>query len=116
MMPLARMDCANSSSRSASNVRRGWRGFGSMESMAMVWAFSTGAGVGGAVGGRVGSSAPSPLPSALRGFSVLFMIEDLFRELDVAFGAFRSGVVAQNRFPKAGSLRQPNASRDDGLK
>ena len=57
----------------------------------------------------------SPLPSTLRGFSVLFMVENLFCELDVAFRAFGAGIVGENRLAETGRLGQANASRNYGF-
>src|SRR5512140_988434 len=56
-----------------------------------------------------------PLPSALRGLSGLFMVQNLFRQLDVAFRASGTGIVTQDRFAKAGGLRQTDAPWDHGL-
>ncbi len=64
---------------------------------------------------RVARSACRPLPSTLRGFSVLFMVEKLFGELNVAFSALGPGVVDDDGFPEAGRFRQADAARDDGL-
>src|SRR3954467_4836272 len=99
-------------------MRRGWSGFGSIESMGTERAASVGcAGAIGAGGGawvRAERSALSPLPSTLRGFSVLFMVEDLLRELNVAFGAFRTRVVAKDRFAEARRFRQADAAGNHG--
>src|ERR1035441_8111254 len=116
MMPLARMDCASSDRRSLWNMRRGCSGLGSMLSIGMVSdasSFGAGEGTGWFVG-RVGSRALRPLPSALRGFSVLFMVEDLFGQPDIAFGALGAGVVSKNGFAETGRLGQANAAGDDG--
>src|SRR5437763_15152450 len=118
MIPLARIDWAGSSSRFFSNVRRGWSGFGSMRSIgtSVVCSGGVGAAGGGAAGvGRVGSSAPRPLPSALREVSGLFMVQNLFGELNVALGTAGSGVVGQDRLAEAGGLRQANAARNHRL-
>jgi len=61
----------------------------------------------------VGSSAPSPLPRALRWLSVLFMIQDLFREFDITLRAARPRIVAQDRFTETRSLGETNAARND---
>jgi hypothetical protein len=42
------------------------------------------------------------------------MVEDLFCELDVAFGATRAGIVAQNGFTKAGGFGQSDAAGNGG--
>src|ERR1017187_1081888 len=97
-------------------MRRGCSGLGSMLSIGMLSAASS-FGAGGGKGwfvGRVGSRAPRPLPSALRGFSVLFMIEDLFGQPDVAFGTLGAGVVSKNGFAETGRLGQANAAGNDG--
>src|ERR1017187_2130088 len=65
--------------------------------------------------GRVGSSVPRPLPSALRGWSGLFMVQNLFRQLDVAFRAPRAGVIRQDWLAEARRFRQPYAPWNDGL-
>src|SRR5947207_3031262 len=119
-MPLARMDWASSSRRSRENMRRGWSGLGSIRSTSRNCASSgtildsaavgvaAGAGGGGAWV-RLARRALRPLPSTLRGFSALFMIQNLFCELNVAFGAFGAGVVAEDRFAEAGGFREANA-------
>src|SRR5579863_9155067 len=117
-MPLARMDCASSASRSLWKARRGCSGLGSMEATGMfcaasAWAGASGRGAGAGV--RVGRSALMPLPSALREVSGLFMFEDLFGELDIAFGAAGTGIVGQDRFAETGRLRQADASGNDGF-
>src|ERR1035437_3045711 len=71
-----------------------------------------GAGGGGWV--RVGRSAPIPLPSALRGFSDLLMVEDLFGEFDIAFRPLGSGVIGQDGFAETGRFGQTYAAGDDG--
>src|SRR5215831_2726390 len=120
MIPFARMDCANSSSRSDAKIFRAWRGFGSIRSIATSRAVSSrsgGAGGGGgadAARGRVGTSAPSPLPSAFR-VSGLFMVENFLRKFDIAFGAFGAGVVCEDRLAEAGGLCQSDASGNDRL-
>src|SRR5690242_11231044 len=105
MIPLARMDWASSASFSWSKARRGWSGLGSMLALGMVCAASVcGAWVsaGTAMGVvRAGMRALMPLPSALR-VSGLFMVEDLFGEFDVAFGAPRTGVVSEDRLAETG--------------
>src|SRR6185369_15112947 len=99
------MDCASSSRRSFWKTRRGWRGLASMASIGTVRsAASTATGAGGGACVRLPSSVFMPLPSALRGFSVLFMVEDLFGESNVAFGAAGTGVIAQDRLTEAGGL------------
>src|ERR1051325_11161725 len=83
-----------------------------------VWA-SCGCSVGGESGGacvRDVRSAPNPLPRALRGFSILFMVQDLFSQFDIALGALGSRVVNENRLSETGRLGQPNASWNDSLK
>src|SRR5208283_3005957 len=93
-------------------MRRGCSGLGSMLSIGILSAASW-VGAGGGPGwcvGRVGSRAPRPLPSALRGFSVLFMVEDLFGQPDVAFGALGAGVVSKNGFAETGGLGQANTA------
>src|SRR5215831_13561825 len=120
MMPFARMDCANSSSRSEVKIFRAWSGFGSIRSIATSRAVSsrwgcTGGGSGTAARGRVGTSAPSPLPSAFR-VSGLFMVENFLRKFDIAFGAFGTGVVRQDRLAEARGLCQSDAPGNDGLK
>src|SRR5215831_10388952 len=114
MIPLDRIDCASSSSRSPWNARRGWRGLGSMASTARLCVGSSrAAGTGRTDGGRLGSSAFSPLPSALRELSGLFMVKNLFGEFDIAFGAAGTRVVADDGFAKAGGFGQAHTSRDD---
>src|SRR5947209_7735096 len=84
--------------------------------MASILAFtgvSSGSGGGTATEGRLGSRAPSPLPSALRGFSVLFMVQDLFCEFDVALRTFRTRIVAEDRFAETGGFGQPDAAWND---
>src|SRR5690349_13381570 len=105
------MDWANSSKRSLWKARRGCKGFGSTESIPMWIAFSSRVG-GGVVGGRVGMREPSPLPSALRGFSSLFMVQNLFGEFDIAFGSPGTRIIPQNRFTEARRFRQANATRN----
>src|SRR4051794_19131989 len=98
-MPFARTDCASSLRRSGWNTVRGCRGFRSIRSMRTCCkpcgsvagddsgtSFST---------GLAGSSADSPLPNALRLSGPLVMLQDLFRELDVALCAFGTNVVEQ---------------------
>src|SRR5947209_7132670 len=107
MMPFDLIDWASSARRASSNTRRGWSGFGAMSlgETHKGWSFGTagaagpagtggaagavGECAGGAVGFRVGSSAPMPFPKALRGLSGFCMVQDLFRELDIAFSAAR---------------------------
>src|SRR5208283_354671 len=60
--------------------------------------------------------APRPLPSALRGFSVLFMVQDLFRQPDVALGALGARVVSENGLAETGRFGQANAAGDDSGK
>ena len=43
------------------------------------------------------------------------MVENLFCELDVAFGAAGAGVVGEDRFAEAGGLGEADAARNDGL-
>src|SRR5947209_16917856 len=105
------MDCASSASRSLWNIRRGCSGLGSMPSIGTDRETSCATGAGA----RVGSSVPSPRPSALRELSGLFMVENLFGEFDIAFGAARSRIVSQNRLPEARRFRQPNAPRNHGF-
>src|ERR1019366_6594038 len=121
IIPLARIDWANSSNRLSWKTRRGWNGFGWMASTGMLSADSCGShgsgdgsGPGGWMWVRVGRSAPIPLPSALRGCSGLLMIEDLFGEFDVAFGPLRSGVIGQDGFAETGRFGQAYAAGDDG--
>src|SRR6266481_7735137 len=117
MMPFDRMDCANSASRSLWNIRRGWSGLASMASTGTDCVVSSRAAETGIVeGGRVGSSAPRPLPSALRELSGLFMCQNLFCELDVAFSAPGSRVVDEDRLAEAGGLGQTYTAGNDGVK
>ena len=44
----------------------------------------------------------------------LFMVEDLFGELDVAFRAAGAGVVDEDGFAETGRFGQADAARDDG--
>src|SRR5579883_746904 len=121
-MPLALIDCASSASRSAWKTRRGCCGLIWISSTDTVSAVSPGCGLAssggsatGAAGGacvRVESRAFRPLPSTLRGFSLLFMVEDLFRELNIAFSAFRARIVRNDRLSETRSLRQPHATRN----
>src|SRR5690348_14304997 len=120
MMPFARIDCASSSNRSCSKTRRGWKGLASIWSISRYKGVSSClassaavAGVWSAVG-RPRIRASMPLPSALRG-SGLFMVEDLLGELDITFGALRTGVVGEDRLPEAGSFGQTNTARNDGF-
>src|ERR1017187_7316561 len=117
MMPFERIDCASSARRSAWKTRRGCIGFGSMEWMGTVCAAGsvTGSVEAGTGCGRVGSSAPRPLPSALRGLSGLFMIQNLFRQLDVAFRAPRAGVICQDWLAEARRFSKAYAPRNHGL-
>src|SRR5450432_326001 len=115
MMPLVRMDCASSANRSPWKTLRGCSGLGSMESIGTLSAVSSRAGAGGVTGGRVGSKAPRPFPSALRVVSVLFMVEDLFCEFDVALCALRAGIVGEDRLSEARCLSQFDAAGDYGL-
>src|SRR5260370_40501017 len=114
------MDCASSARRSSWKMRRGCSGLGLMSSIATLSEDSRGSagvwgtGAGGGVWVRVGRSAPIPLPSALRGCSVLFMVEDLFGEFNIAFGPLGSGVIGQDGFAKAGRFGQADAAGDDG--
>src|SRR5260370_25907288 len=120
IIPLARMDCASSARRSSWKTRRGCSGLGCMSSVAMfsedsrgsagVW----GTGAGGGVWVRVGSSAPIPLPSALRGCSVLFMVEDLFGQFNIAFVPLGSGVIDQHDIAEAMRFGQADAAGNDG--
>src|SRR5579859_1310861 len=80
--------------------------------MGMVCEFSSGGAETG-VGGRVGKSEPRPLPSALRGFSVLFMVQDLFSELDVTLSALRPGIIRQDGLSEAWCFSQANTPRND---
>src|ERR1039457_1799338 len=117
MMPLARIDWASSPRRSGWKTRRGCRGFGSMSVMETGCGFSSRSAAGGWWRGacvRVGSSVLMPLPSALRGLSGLFMVQNLLRQLDVAFRAPGTGIVAQDRFAEAGGFRQADAAGDHG--
>src|SRR5262245_49842007 len=115
------MDCANSWSRPCSKTRRGCSGLGSMRSILISTARSActgivGGGTGGStVAGRVGNSAPSPLPSALRVLSCLFMVDNLFRKLDIALRPFRSGIVRQYGFAETWCLSQAHTSRNNRL-
>src|ERR1035438_1439131 len=118
MMPLTRMDCANSASLSAWKTRRGCSGLGSMLSIGTFCAVSSGAGSSG--GGamavvRAGMRALMPLPSALRVASGLLMVQNLFGEFDVTFGAAGTRIVSQNRFAEARCFRQAHAARNDRL-
>ena len=64
---------------------------------------------------RRGNSAVSPLPSALRGPSGgLFIGEYLLGQLDIALGSLGTHVVGQDRLTVAGSLSEPDISRNDG--
>src|SRR5215472_11443759 len=110
MIPFARMDWANSSNRSAWNNRRGWSGLGSINSTGMSMVFGS-EGEGGGVG-RGGNREPSPLPSALRGFSILFMRQNLFCKLNITLRAARTGIIAQDWLPETGSFRETDAARD----
>src|ERR1022692_2287948 len=121
MIPLARIDWASSSKRLSWKTRRGCSGFGWMASTGMWSADSCGShGSGDGMGAgnwmwvRVGSSAPIPLPSALRGGSVLLMVEDLFGEFDIAFRPLGSGVIGQDGLAETGRFGQAYAARDDG--
>src|ERR1035437_10428841 len=115
MMPLLRMDCARSARRSGWKARRGCSGFGSMESMGTVCAEESGAGGAATACWRVGRSEPRPLPSALRGLSILFMVQDLFGQLDIALRAPRAGIISKDRLAETRCFRQANTSRNDGL-
>jgi len=42
------------------------------------------------------------------------MVQNLFRELNVAFCAFGAGIVGQDGFAETGGFREPDAARDDG--
>src|SRR5436305_6815158 len=100
-------------------MRRGWSGFGSIESMGTERAASVGCagsiGAGGGAWVRAERSAFSPLPSTLRGFSVLFMVENLFCELDIALRAFRAWIIGENRLTETGRLGQANTAGDYGF-
>src|SRR5579862_6884726 len=99
MMPLARMDCASSSSRSDWKTWRGCNGFGPIASMdnQTTPSFEGGGSVVGCGVGLVGRRALRPLPRALRGFSTfLFMLQNFLGEADIAFGAAGTNVVSQN--------------------
>src|SRR5579862_2124195 len=74
------------------------------------------AGVGITEGGRVGIRESRPLPRALRGFSALFMVQNLFRQFDVAFGASGAGIVAEDGFAETGRFGKTNAAWNDRLK
>src|SRR5271169_3915069 len=100
------MDWASSASRSPWNTLRGCKGLASMESIGTLSDVSSRAGAGGATGGRVGSRAPRPFPRALRVVSVLFMVEDLFGEFDVALCAPGAGVIRKDRLSEARRLSQ----------
>src|ERR1700685_1259362 len=118
MIPLARMDCANSSMRSCWKTRRGCSRLGSISSMGICATSSPrwgGSAQGGAVG-RVGSSALSPLPSALRGLSTfLFILQNLLGEADIALRAARADVIGQDCLPMTGSFSEANTARNNGL-
>ena len=43
------------------------------------------------------------------------MVEDLFREFDIAFGPAGAGVVGEDGFAETGGFGQADAARDDGL-
>src|SRR4051812_34292487 len=99
MIPLLRMDAANSCKRSASNTRLGCTGLASISSMRTLVGFcGTGGGVAAGSmfwGGLEGSSAVSPLPRALRGASgALFIGEYLLGQLDITFRSFGPDVIA----------------------
>jgi hypothetical protein len=114
-MPLARIEAANSSSRSARKTVRGCTGFGVIESIERDKPSEALEGtlvVGG--GGRGGRRLERPLPSGLCVFSFPVLILKYFPcQLNVAFRAPRTGIVHKNRLPMAGSLRKTDTSRND---
>src|SRR5690348_13039858 len=115
MMPLMRIDWASSASRSDWNTRRGWSGLGSMTSMETARsATSVSVSCSGGAWVRLPRSVCIPLPSALRGLSILFMVQNLFGELDVSFGSFGTGIVCQDRLSETRRLREANTARDNG--
>src|SRR5439155_13886288 len=79
------------------------------DTMRAVWSVASST---GRAGGRVGSNAPRPLPSTLRGFSILFMVQDLFCESDITFGALGAGIVADDGLAEAGGLGEPDTAGD----
>src|ERR1700683_2937295 len=124
MMPFARIDAANSSSRSARNIVRGWTGFGEIWSIGRaeaVKAFTVN-GLGGTLGGadaagnegRGGRREDNPLPSGLRVFSFpVFILKYFPCQLNIALRAPRTGIVHQNRFSMTGGFRKTDTPRDD---
>src|ERR1700689_5321653 len=98
MMPLARIEAANSSRRSGRKTVRGCCRFGVMSSIASESVLPAAVGVtvtgAGAGAGRGGRRAERPLPSDLRVFSVAMLIFEYFPgEFNVAFCATRAGIV-----------------------
>src|SRR5215813_13085352 len=89
-----------------------------MATRSEAWSEWEAAGVCGCETCLVGRRAPRPLPSAFRGFScgVLFIIQNLFGELNVALSAAGAGIVHDDRLAKARSLGEPHTTRNDGLK
>src|SRR5690349_9686477 len=59
----------------------------------------------------VPNSAPSPRPRAF-----LCAMNDLLREANVAFCAFRLNVIEQDRLAVAGSFAKPDVARNNGRK
>src|SRR5690242_12931675 len=120
-MPLALIDCESSASFSESKVRRGWSGFGSIASTetkvgsSLFADSSSGSGGGAGACVREERRAFRPLPSTFRGFSLLFMVQNLFRKLDIALGAFGARIVPKDGLTKTRRFSQSNTSWDDGL-
>src|SRR5438552_13904308 len=110
------MEFASSCSRSGSNTRRGWTGFGSI-SLIPICVGDSRAGCTASAAERFGSRAVSPFPKALRGASCgLFIGEYLLGQLDIAFRSPGADVVAQDWLTVAGGLGKADISRDDGAK
>src|SRR3954451_24544521 len=86
-----------------------------MESALSPRSAAGGCGCGGGAGVRVGRSAPIPLPRALRGLSDFCMVQDLFRELDIAFSTAGARVIGKDGLAETGGFGEADAAGDDGF-
>src|SRR5215510_7288108 len=103
MIPVARIDCASSSSLASSKVLRGCCSPGRIKSISISRSSSLSCG-----DGAVDISALSPLPN---GF--LFMGQHLLCELEIAFGAARPRVVMNHGFAMTWRFGQADIPRNE---
>src|SRR5215469_7392912 len=115
MIPFARMDAANSSSRCGWKTFRGCTGFGAMASMAILDGFAGAAATAvpsacACTDPRGARRAESPLPSGLRNLSAaVFILDDFLGQLDIALRSARARIIHQNRLSVTRSFREPDA-------